>query len=133
VRDTNAISANTEGRVLAALVAAGYTVAVPFGVARYDLVLDTEDGLKRVQCKTGRLRQGAVRFGVYSVNRKPGGTWGRTPYQGAADLFGVFCPGTGKVYLVPVGACTGEMSLRVEPSRSGQQAGIRWAAEYEVK
>lgn len=133
MRDTNTVAALTEGRVLAAFVANGYTVAVPFGVARYDLVLDTKRGLKRVQCKTGRLRSGAVRFRVYSVNRLPDGRYGKTGYQGDADLFGVFCPENDQVYLVPVDNTRQEISLRVEPARSNQVAGTRRAADYEVQ
>lgn len=131
--DTNVVSARTEGRVLAALVGTGATVALPFGVARYDLVLDTPDGLKRVQCKTGRLEAGAVRFKARSVHRTSSGRYGGRSYQGDADLFGVYCHGTDKVYLVPVGDCTNEVALRVDPAKNGQQSGVRLAADYEVK
>jgi PD-(D/E)XK endonuclease len=133
VKDTNGIGAVTEGRVLAALLAAGHAVAVPFGVARYDLVLDMDGDLQRVQCKTGRLRNGAVVFNLYSVRR--GGTPGKfdnAPYRGQVDLFGVFCPDTDKVYLVPIDDRVSEIRLRVEPARNNQQAGTRWAADYEV-
>ena len=51
-----------------ALVDAGYAVSVPFGEnTRCDVVIDEGWRLARVQCKTGRLRQGAVRFKVCSV------------------------------------------------------------------
>jgi hypothetical protein len=133
MRDTNSVASRTEGLVLAALVKTGRTVSLPFGVARYDLVLDTADGLKRVQCKTGRLDQGAVRFNARSVHRTAPGRYKNHGYQGDADLFGVYCPATDKVYLVPVGACVNEMALRIEPARNGQQSGVRLAADYEVK
>src|SRR5918996_5237731 len=49
--------------VMLALRGAGYQIAVPFGEnTRYDLVADDGVGLHRVQCKTGRLRNGSVRF-----------------------------------------------------------------------
>lgn len=131
--DTNAAAARTEGLVLAALVKTGQTVSLPFGVARYDLVLDTGEGLKRVQCKTGRLERGAVVFNARSVHRTAPGHYANRGYQGEADLFGVYCPGTDKVYLVPVGDCVNVMSLRVEPTRNGQCLGVRFAADYEVK
>ena len=130
--DTNTISALTESKVLATLVSAGFTVAIPFGVAKYDLVLDTEEGLKRVQCKTGLLRNGAVMFNVYSVRRKSEGKgYGKILYQGDADLFGVYCPQNDKVYLVPVDDHIGKISLRIEPTRNGQKIKHQ-AQDYEV-
>ena len=133
MRDTNAVAALTEGRVLAALVTTGLTVAIPFGVARYDLVVDLgEAGLKRVQCKTGRLRRGAIVYNVTSVHRRDG-AWARRAYQGEADYFGIYCPDTDKVYLVPVGSSAGRGSLRVEATLNGRKAGICWAEEYQVK
>ena len=131
MRDTNAIGAMSEGHVLARLITLGYTVAIPFGVARYDLVLDMPDGLKRVQCKTGRLRDGAVRF--MTVSR---GMTGKTvrcrSYQGDADLFGVYCPENGKVYLVPVDNNRSVVSLRVDPPKNGQVVGLRMARDFEI-
>ena len=132
MRDTNIISALTESKILATLVSAGFTVAIPFGVAKYDLILDTAEGLKRVQCKTGILRNGAIRFNVYSVKRKPkGGGWGKIFYQGDADLFGVYCPQNDKVYLVPVDDHLGSISLRVNPAKNNQKT-VRRAEDYEI-
>jgi PD-(D/E)XK nuclease superfamily protein len=49
--------------VMLALRAADYAVFVPFGEnTRCDLVIDDGATLARVQCKTGRLRNGAVTF-----------------------------------------------------------------------
>ena len=54
--------------VMVALREAGYVIAIPFGKnTRYDLVVDDGEGLSRVQCKTGRLRQGAVLFSTAST------------------------------------------------------------------
>jgi hypothetical protein len=132
--DTNAVGAQTEGHVLASLIRAGYTVALPFGVARYDLVVEMPDGFKRVQCKTGRLREGAVRFSTASLGsvRKPG-KFTKSPYIGQADFFGVYCPDTDAVYLVPVGPARAVMALRVSPSRNSQVSGVHWARDYELK
>jgi hypothetical protein len=49
--------------VMLALSAAGYAVYLPFGEnTRCDLIIDDGATLARVQCKTGRLRNGAVTF-----------------------------------------------------------------------
>ena len=45
--------------IILALRDAGYGVLMPFGEnTRYDLVIDRCGSLSRVQCKTGRLRDG---------------------------------------------------------------------------
>ncbi|MBA3364927.1 MAG: hypothetical protein H0U03_03960 [Actinobacteria bacterium] len=63
-----AIGDRTALAVMLALQEAGFSVLVPFGEnTRYDLVIDDGVRLARVQCKTGRLRQGAVRFAVCST------------------------------------------------------------------
>ncbi|MFL6285601.1 MAG: group I intron-associated PD-(D/E)XK endonuclease [Pyrinomonadaceae bacterium] len=51
----------TEARILAAFVAAGYLVSVPFGSGhKYDFVVDDSNRLLRVQCKTGRVKSGVL-------------------------------------------------------------------------
>lgn len=121
--------ARAEAAVLAALVSAGKRVLLPFAAHhRYDLVVEDDLGFHRVQCKTGRLRAGAVRFRTHSTTgRRLAG------YDGEVDYFGVYCPDNGEVYLVPAaalperGAC-----LRVSPPANGQRDGIRWAERYVV-
>lgn len=122
----------TEGFVLAALLAAGHHVLLPFGGGlRYDLAIDTSSGIKRVQCKTARMRDGSMFFKTASWQRD---TKERTTYQGSADLFGVYCPQTSKCYLVPVAEVgINEASLRLTASKNGQEKGVRWAKDYEIK
>jgi hypothetical protein len=43
-------------------------VSIPFGTnQRYDLIVDLGDRLVRVQCKTGRLRDGTIKFATQTV------------------------------------------------------------------
>lgn len=120
----------SEAQVIARLLLAGEVVLQPFGDnQRYDLVVDRTGLFLRVQVKTGRLRDGAVRFKTCS--------WGSTTdhktsvsYVGHADLFAVYCPENDKVYLVPVEECgKAEHSLRVQIGC--QQKGVHLAADYE--
>jgi hypothetical protein len=121
---------------MAALVDAGLHVFLPFGEnTRYDLVVDDGVGLARVQCKTGRLRQGAVRFrtsSTYAHHPNPG--YVTRDYLGQIDYFAVFCPETAGVYLIPIEdvPLRHQGALRIEPARNGQRQGIRQAAAYEV-
>lgn len=131
--NSNEVGARTEGVVLGALLRAGYGVLVPFGTLRYDLAIDTGEGIKRIQCKSGRLRpdNSAVVFATRS--NWPDGKK-HTHYRGDADFFGVYCHGTGDCYLVPVDDVgLAEAYLRLVPTRSGQQQRVRMAADYVIK
>src|SRR4029077_4235086 len=62
------VGQRTEAAVLAELVKRGHRVLIPFGVNhRYDLLLDLGGRFVRVQCKTGKLRRGVIRFKTESV------------------------------------------------------------------
>lgn len=128
-----AIGNRTEARVTAALLDHFDTILTPYGSnCRYDLGIDLNGRLIRVQCKTGRLRYGSVIFNTYSSmeHRKQGI---RRTYHKQADLFGVYCPGNAQVYLVPVDDVPSrEGNLRIEPTRNYQENKIRWAKLYEV-
>ena len=84
-----AVGDRTTLAVMLALEEAGYPFLIPFGEnTRYDLAIDEGSRLARVQCKTGRLRQGAVRFRAcssYAHHPNP-----RAPYRdylGQIDYF----------------------------------------------
>jgi len=127
------IGLRTEAAILAELVRRGYPALLPFGVnQRYDLVLDMAGRFVRAQCKTGRLYKGVVLFSTRSIRSNTRRTVFRD-YEGDADVFLVYCEVTGRVYCIPVEeAPTGYMYLRVEPTRNGQQRGVRWASDYEL-
>jgi PD-(D/E)XK endonuclease len=102
-----------------ALQQAGYACFMPFGGnTRCDLVIESAGRLVRVQCKSGRLRAGAVLFAVcscYGHQRNPETT--RRDYLGQIDFFAVYCPDTAGAFLVPIAdvptrSCA---SLRVHP------------------
>jgi hypothetical protein len=136
VEHPKAIGDRSTLAIMLALQDAGFAVLPPFGEnTRYDLVIDDGAHLARVQCKTGRLRQGAVRFKVcssYAHHRNPNVR--DRDYQGEIDYFAVHCPETGGVYLVLIEhmRLRNRGSLRVEPPRNNQRRGIRSAADYEI-
>jgi len=132
--DTNpkAVGERSEGQVLAAFLRAGKVVLTPFGDSqRYDMVLDEGGKFIRVQCKTGKIHNGAITFPTSSTNWNQGT---RRDYRGQIDFFAVYEPTTDKVYLVPVmDVGTAAASLRLAPSKNGQSKGVRMAADYEFK
>ncbi|MDQ3918744.1 MAG: group I intron-associated PD-(D/E)XK endonuclease [Acidobacteriota bacterium] len=119
----------TEAKILAALVAAGYLVSVPFGEGhKYDFIIDDSVNLRRVQCKTGRVKKAVLLFNSYSQSGN-GAT--KQGYYGLADVFAVLNPESGEVYLVPVeNFGTTGVTLRLMPTLSGQVQNINWAVDY---
>jgi hypothetical protein len=122
--------------VMLALQARGYALLVPFGEnTRYDLVIDDGSRLARVQCKTGRIRAGAIRFRTCSSHaHHPNPKVRFRPYADEIDFFAVYCRDNGRVYLVPIEDLPThyEGSLRLEPAKNCQRQGVRLAAQYEV-
>ena len=132
--------------VLNALVVAGKEVLIPWGDhRRYDLAYVQPEGLIsnkepriiRVQCKMARISpDGAfITFNPYSV--MPGEKGRRSVkkgYIGDAEVFGVYSPDTGNVYLVPVSDVPsgGDVILRLHKAKNNQVKGIRWAKDYEL-
>ena len=116
--------------MLAKLLAKGHSVSLPFGDnQRYDLILDEGGTLSRVQCKTGRIRNGAIRFNAHSVDGK---SLKHRNYKNEIELFIVYCPDNEKFYKVPINSVgVGKPYLRVEPVRNGQASGVRLAKDFE--
>jgi len=117
-----------------ALIRAGKTVLKPMSAGlRYDLVVDEGGGaFTRVQCKTGLLKGGAIEFRLYSINVSR--HFVARSYHGEVDAFGVYCPQTGRFYLIPMSVLErnrASASIRVAPTRNGQ-AITRQATDYEV-
>jgi hypothetical protein len=136
VRNPKEIGDRSLLMVVAVLKAHGLEVYLPWGEnSRVDLI--TWDGreLRKVQCKTGRLRGGCVRFATCSTYlHHPHQKTHRRTYEGQIDDFAVYCPELGSVYIVPIEDVPTRTaaSLRVERPRNGQAKGIRLAAAYEV-
>lgn len=122
--------------VLHKLVSRGLEVLQPLGDhLRYDLAYYREETaeLIRIQCKAGRYVSdiGCILFKNFN---RTGGRSQRRGYVGDAEYFGVYCEELHKVYLVPVDLVpyTGEVHLRVMPSKNNQTKKVIWAKDYEM-
>lgn len=122
------VGERSEAAVLAALTAAGKEVLIPFGQRRYDLAYEEGGRLLKVQCKSGREKNGAIIFRTHSEGRGATGD-----YRRDADLFGVFCHERGEIYLVPVADVPRSAAhLRLSRARNEQIEGVRWASDYLI-
>ena len=116
---------------MAELLKRDFVVLMPFGDnERYDYVIDLGGVFKRVQCKTGRLKNGSVTFELASYNWN---TKERKGYKGQIDYFGVYCPENNKCYLVPIDKVgKRHKSLRVEQSKNNQTKNTEDGEQYEI-
>lgn len=106
----------SEAIVIGQLVQRGYTVSIPFGDNDpYDLIVDSNEGLYRIQIKTGWLEDGCVRFKTYSQTTDDGSSIEHDYTDKEIDAFAVRCRDTGHCYWVPVSSAgTKNTYLRVE-------------------
>ena len=122
--------------VMLALHEARIPFLMPLGEnTRYDLVIELNSDLARVQCKSGRLRGGGVVFATCSwYGHHPNPKAISRTYSGEVDFFAVYCRDTQGVYLIPIAAVPTRSyaKLRVDPPRNNQRRGIRFAADYEI-
>ena len=128
------VGERSEAIIFAELVKRGHRLLIPYGNNhRYDLVINVGGRFLRAQCKTGRLRDGVIRFNTVSTRINTVRTF-ITPYdQDQIDLFLIYCPDTDRVYALDVDeAAASHGALRVDPAANGQAKRIRWAADHEL-
>lgn len=125
------IGERSEAVILAKLLMRGEVVLLPFGDnQRYDLVIERDGVFLRVQCKTGRISNGVMKFRCCS---NAGGGPKRN-YRGQIDFFAVYCPDDENVYFVHVDDVPVSTAyLRVDPTKpQGPKTNLRWAKDYLI-
>jgi len=131
VMNTHERGTASESAVITYLLNKGHAVSIPLGSRRYDLIVDDELGLHRVQVKTGRIVDGCVRFNACSVDGTAKPAKKRYYTRDEVDMFVVFCPQNGKFYRVFLEDGRTDYSLRISPAKNGMKKGIRNAVDYE--
>jgi len=124
-----------EAGVAAAAIELGFNVLRPLCEGgRYDLAIDIEPTLLRVQCKLAR-RLGEVLLVNVRTNRYTPGGYVSTHYTPAEiDAVATYTPDLRQCHLVPVREL-GDRSLihlRLAPTKNNQSDGITWARDYEL-
>ena len=136
------IGGRSEAAIVSALVNAGKSVFLPAFNAnlRVDLIIHEDDGtFVRVQCKTGRLKDGVIDFPTcstgYRYNTIDGLEHrGKKSYRGQCDMFAVYCPENKKCYLIPVDEVGNtRATLRIAAPLKKCKNEIRWAENYEIQ
>jgi hypothetical protein len=128
--------AAAEAALAAAAIELGLTVLRPLAEGRrYDLMLDLDPELVRVQCKWAKRLDGVLSVHLNTSRLTPAG-YVRTTYTPAeVDAIGVYSAELRRCFLIPIGEVAGgrELSLRLVPTRNNQALHVRWARDYELE
>jgi hypothetical protein len=113
------------------LAGKGFTVLFPATEhAPFDLVAYAEGRFHRLQVKYRSARTGAITVKLASTWADRTGT-NITPIdRDSIDLVCIYCPETDKCYYVRPVAHGSSVTLRITPSKNGQQSGVLDAAAF---
>jgi hypothetical protein len=128
--------AAAEAAITAAAIQLGLVVLRPACEGgRYDLAIDLDPELVRVQCKWAK-RMGDVLSVRLSTSRLTPTGYVRTTYTPAqVDAIGVYSADVARCFLIPIAEVAEGRGiyLRLNPTRNNQARRIRWARDYEFE
>jgi len=118
-------------KVHADLVGKGFTVLFPATErAPFDLVAYAEGEFHRLQVKYRSARAGAIKVQFRSMWADRNGTHSTPTDKASIDAVCIYCPETDECYYVQPAAYGTSVTLRITPSKNGQQAGVLDAAAF---
>jgi hypothetical protein len=124
-----------EAGITAMVIQLGLTVLRPLCEGRrYDLAVDLEPELLRVQCKLARSHNGVLSVRLQTCRHTPRG-YVRTSYSAAeVDAIAAYSPELHRGFLIPISEASGRraLRLRLDPTKNNQAQGIKWARDYEL-
>ena len=130
---TNQKGAIAEVAITKVAVEIGVVVSRPVQDAAYDLILDLQDRLVRVQCKWAVVSGDVVTIRCRRCRRGPEGFIHRGYDHGEIDAIAAYCLELDACYLLPLELSVerAAVSLRLAPPHNNQKRKIHWAEEYE--
>lgn len=121
---------STELQCLSAFAERGFTVSVPYGDgARYDFIVEINNCLWKIQCKTATLQE----EGVYKIECRSGHSncTGYIHKNYTKNEIDFFCTIINKqCYLIPVQETSTSKTLRFTPPKNNNK--VTLAFEYEL-
>ena len=125
-----------EAATTTAAIELGFTVLRPLCEGRrYDLVIDLEPELLRVQCKLARQLPGVLAVQLCTNRYTPAGYVSTSYTAIEIDAIGAYSPALHRSFLVPISEASGRRSvyLRLDAARNNQAQRIKWARDYEFE
>ncbi len=127
--------AAAEAAITAIVIQLSMTVLRPLCEGRrYDLVIDLEPELMRVQCKLARRLAGVLSVPLKTSRYTPAG-YVTTSYTATeVNAIAAYSPELHRGFLIPIEEACGRRAihLRLDPTRNNQARGIKWARDYEL-
>jgi hypothetical protein len=123
-----------EAAITAMAIQLGLVVLRPLCEGRrYDLAIDLEPELLRVQCKLARRLAGVLLVGLATNRYTPGGYVSTSYTPNEVDVIAAYSPELHRGFLIPISEASGRRAihLRLEPTRNNQAQRIKWARDYE--
>ena len=109
----------------------GYMVSNPIGTADYDLVVDVNGSLKKVQVKSSIKGNGNVNI-CKGTNAVKSGKQGKYPYpEESVDFFAIHNIPQDDWYIIPRSATGDAMNLRIALKRKGKYSGYKNNWEFD--
>ena len=126
--------AAAEAAITAAAIELGLTVLRPLCEGRrYDLVIDLEPELLRVQCKLAQRIDGVLSVRLQTYRLTPAG-YVSTGYTATEiDAICAYAPELRRSFMIPIAEVSERrgIHLRLERARNNQERGIKWADDYD--
>jgi hypothetical protein len=128
--------AAAEAAITAAVIQLGLTVLRPLCEGRrYDLIVDLEPALLRVQCKLARQTGGVLSVRMQTSRHTPHGYVFTSYSPSEIDAVVAYSSELNRCFLLPIAEVAGMrgVHLRLEAPKNNQAQGIKWAADYELE
>jgi hypothetical protein len=125
-----------EAAITTAAMELGLTVLRPLCEGRrYDIVIDLEPRLLRVQCKLARELDSVLLVTTHTNRCTPRGYISTQYTPDEVDAVAAYAPKARRCYLLPIDEVTSHrgVHLRLAPAKNKQAQGIRWARDYEFE
>ena len=130
---TDQKGAIAESAIAHAAIRLGLSVSKPLTDGdRYDLILDLDPGLVRVQCKWATLIGDVVAVRCYSCRRTREGLTKKGYSACEIDAVAAYCIDLDRCFYFPIDWLNGRttLQLRLRPTRNNQHLGINWADDF---
>ena len=112
-----------ELKIATRMIELGHIVSFPYGEnSRYDMIVDVNKQLYRIQCKTG----------LYKADKKHENDNTINYYFDSIDYIASYCPQVNECYIISIKECPpcGLLCLRFDLPLNNQHKNIKWANDY---
>jgi len=127
--------AAAEAAIAASVLELGLTVLRPLCEGRrYDLVVDLEPRLLRVQCKLARDLGGVLEVRLRTSRLTPSGYVNSSYSKSEIDAVAVYSLQLRRCFLIPIAEACGmrQIYLRLDTTKNNQAQRVRWARDYDL-